>query len=174
MEGMRGRRLLLSLTVVLSVLVGTTQEVGAHSVYVYDGTYASDTNCTWVRSEISHGTQNSGYSRVDVESWYRWESPGGFGSYDCYTQWDRSAWKIRAKYTVMKKIAGTEDWAWCLNTDWYYNQSTTWQYVIHGWHGENYSPPCGHGDYATSGGGYVENGGTWYGGYVFAAQHWLP
>jgi hypothetical protein len=169
---MKRYRAILALIAALSLLAGTVETTSAHSISTWTETYASDTNCTKGYAEISHGTQDSGYSRVEVESRYRLETP--FGGYDCYTQWDRSAWQIRAKYTLLKKIDGTEDWAWCVNSEWYYNQSTMWAFAIEAWHGENYTPPCGHGDYATSGGAFVENGGTWYGGYAWAGQHWLP
>ena len=74
---MKRYRAILALIATLSLLAGTVETTSAHSVYTWTETYASDTNCTKGYAEISHGTQDSGYSRVEVESRYRWETPQG-------------------------------------------------------------------------------------------------
>lgn len=169
---MRTRRFMLVLGLAFSLMLSTALLASAHSVYVEDWVYASDTNCTKGRSEVSHG-DGGGYVRVDAGSWYYFDDP--WFPHACGEAFPRSAWKIRAKYTFLIKDEATGNWNWCVNSEWYYNQDTTSTFVIEDWpNGGGPTPPCGNGNYATSGGAYVENGGTWYGEYVWAGQHWLP
>ncbi len=166
---MRARRLILTLTMMLSLMAAMFQTASAHSVYDRGFPYQTEGACTAVRSEISDGTGGGGYSRVDAESWFHdpvWNSW-------CNVQTYKTAYEMRAKYTLIKYNDATGNWDWCRNSDWFYNGNGGYSFMIQAWHGE-YEPPCGHGYYGTSGGGYVLTNGQWNGGYVYGWQHYLP
>ncbi len=168
-DGMRTQRLVAALLVALSIMAGSSQAVGAHSVYEENWVYwTQDANCTWGRSEISHGS-GGGYVRVDVRANYI--DIGNF--VPCSTESYRSPYQLRAKYTAIKYNEGTGNWDWCFNSQWYYNGTGGATFVIEDWLG-NTEPPCGAGWYGNSGGSFVYHNGQWYGDYLYGWQHWLP
>jgi hypothetical protein len=152
------RRLLGAVVVVLAVVGALTEPAAAHYVYAKHTTYASDTNCTGSRAEISHG-DGGGYSKADTYSWYRWTSLIG-GDMDCQTNWKRPPGHLIAALQHYKFSVYRHRWEVCRYTNWYRNGSEAWQFMLWTRHGTQ--PDCGAGYYATMSWGAVWNNSTWF------------
>jgi hypothetical protein len=151
----------LMTVLIASLVVLTTSPVMAHYVYEDVLVYASNADCTKVRSEISHGS-GGGYSRTDV-------TPKYFQNTHCHTGWTRPAGYIAAQYQLYKWTGS--QWAVCGGTPWYYNATSANKLTIASNDGS--SPLCGPGYYGTLSHGFVWNK-AWHGGSLWSDYHYLP
>jgi hypothetical protein len=158
---------LLALSIALGFLLGSTFPASAHYVYQQGLTYISSLNCTETRSEISHGN-GGGYSRADAKSLYVLQTTQG--SFNCANVLSRPPGYLAAKWQLYK-VVGSELHL-CSQGSWSYNNVSTYSWYTYWYHG--YAPPCGSGYYATYGAGFVNVNGTWYGGWIWARDHYLP
>lgn len=152
-------RLLMLPLLIGALLGGTAGPALAH--YVYDGawTYASGSNCTHQRAEVSHGSWGKGYAKVDTRSDYK------VTSYDCMGDWTRPPGYITSTIRYLKWTGSY--WGVCTSRDYASNTTTTDKYV----RALNFgSTPCGAGYYYTDHNGYVWNG-AWYGGYMSSGSY---
>jgi hypothetical protein len=141
------------------LLGGTTGTALAHVVYEGAWTYASSTNCTHNRAEVSHGTYGKGYMKVDVRSDYK------VLDVDCVGDWTRPAGYIAIKWRYLKWTGSS--WGVCQSQDYTYNSITTDKVI----RVRDYqTQPCGAGYYMTDTNGYVYNG-SWYGGYLHSGTY---
>lgn len=158
------RRSWLVVLVGIGLMVVTAQPAAAHYVYEDVYVYASDADCTKVRSEISHGS-GGGYSRTDVTAKYYYPIIG----IQCYTEWSRPAGYIALRYTLLKWNGSS--WAVCAGIGWYYNSVVAKKLTASYNYGTR--PWCGSGYYGTMSDGYVYNG-AWHGGSLWSGYHYLP
>jgi len=154
-----GNRLMTIVGALLVIL--TTSPAMAHYVYEDVLVYASDADCTKVRSEISHGS-GGGYSRTDVTPKYLQHTP-------CYTEWTRPAGYIALQYQLYKWTGS--QWAVCVGIPWHYNSTPAKKLTAFYNYGS--SPLCGPGYYGTLSHGFVWNEG-WHGGSLWSGYHYLP
>ena len=163
---MQARRLLPGLVGTAIVLtVFTAGAAYAHYAYGAGTVYESSIDCTWIRSEVSHGDGN-GYYKGNVEV------KRNFGDMHCGERWSRPAGNVRIHLHGMKRVGST--WAACWGTSpyWKYNSSSTskLESIVR----PTKAPACGAGTYRTdsSGAGY---NGAWHGGTVLSGEgHRLP
>lgn len=139
----------------------------AHVVYENGYSYSSSTNCTWQKSEISHGSQGTGYWKSEVNSkYFNFTTKGHCGSY-----WSRPTGYLAARYITAHWLHG--QWNYCTGIDWQFNGSSGHHYKAAVNNGYPW-PPCGQGIYySTTALGSVYNGG-WYGGQLTSGYHILP
>lgn len=142
----------------------------AHYIYESGYTYTSNDDCTWNRSEISHGV-GGGYSKVDVKS-----SVGAIvedlGFVRCAANSNRPVDHIRAAWDLGKWDGSS--WSVCRLSPWYKNNSSASSLTVSQIHG--YNPVCRDGSYRTLGWGHLKINGAWYGGSLSsgATGHTLP
>lgn len=149
-------------------LVGATA-AAAWAHYVYDFKYVwEDGNgkCLKNRSEISDGSNEGGYSKVNAfpqKESYIWNGTG-WSKVNCAVGWSRD---LKVK-TILQKRQSDGSWANCASTDWKYGNSVTELQQEKYW-----SSPCGSGYYRTKGLTYLELNGTWRGGANTTDPHYL-
>ncbi len=139
--------------------------VYAHVIYEDGHTYTSPYNCTWSRSEISHGS-GGGYSKANLKSEQNeWRST-------CRKRLSRPIGYLRAKWELQKKSGSS--WIRCKLGNYYYNGGDASELANTRDHGT--SPPCGSGTYRTIGETGVKIGSKWYGGTLSSGVvgHTLP
>jgi hypothetical protein len=151
------------LVAVVAALIGVP--VYAHVVYEDGHTYWSDTNCTWSRAEISHGS-GGGYSKANLKS------ERNYFTSQCERRLSRPIGHLKAQWMLYKKSGSS--WGHCRTGNWYYNGGDASALTNSRDHGT--SPPCGSGEYRTKGDTGVKIGSTWYGGVLESGVigHQLP
>lgn len=158
----RVRGLVASAIVVGAVFLGGT--AFAHYVYGSGYVYVSGVDCTWIRSEVSHGSGN-GYYKGNVEIRKNVSS-------NCSNYWSRPANNVRLHLNGMKKSGST--WAACWGTSPYWKYNTSSAYKLESFVRPSSAPACGTGTYRTDTFGDGYNGG-WHGGIVVSnSGHTLP
>jgi hypothetical protein len=155
--------LLFGLAIVLGFSAGAAKEVFAHSISNEGITYySSNSNCTWARSRIDHGS-GGGYSYSDVVS-------RAYAYVACADWFQRPAGYISNQFQLYYHNGST--WQLCAWSDTHYNPTPSISYSIA--HDYGGSPPCGNGYYANHALGRVNVNGTWYGDWLWAGSHWFP
>jgi hypothetical protein len=158
----RSASVLLFSVFVLGVVVPPAT---AHYVYQSERVAKYDGQCVWNRSEISHGTNDGGYSKVNLT----FDSDGTHTAcsslYNTFT-------KARIEINLGYSQDGSTGWGTCAKVgpidfnNSYYNYKEKLE--------KYWSRPCGPGYYRTIGGvwGYKDAG--WRGGHVNSTKHKLP
>ena len=137
----------------LCALAGSV--VYSHELHQDGFTYTSDHDCTWNRSEMSHGN-GGGYSEARVAA----KKKNEFINLTCFNPFHRPANHLKVKYKLYKQSGSS--WNLCAHTSWTYNNYSTTELTIYTYHGA--SPVCGNGTYKTLSFGYLKNNNQWRGG----------
>ena len=156
-----------ALQVLLVSLLGASIAVPvyAHVNYEDGHTYTSPYNCTWSRSEISHGS-GGGYSKANLKS------EQNQARRTCRKRLSRPIEHLRAKWVLHKKTGSA--WIPCRTGHYWYNGRDSSELEARKNHAT--SPPCGSGEYMTMGETGVKIGSKWFGGKLSsgARGHILP
>ena len=160
---MRSKLAIGILAAVVAALIGVP--VYAHVVYEDGYTWSSNHNCTWGRSEISHGS-GGGYSKATVESEVNLEDK------ICAQRYWRPINYLKSKWDLQYKVNG--QWIRCKKGNTWYNGRKAWKLANYKNHGS--SPLCGNAEYRTVGESKVRLGNDWWGGDLSSGVygHWLP
>jgi hypothetical protein len=126
--------------------------------------------CVINRSEISHGSNGTGYNIVRAIAKEQAVTP--WGTFPCEKTWDRGPGYLRSKIHFVKHISGNT-WGMCYDSGWYYNSTTANEFDLYKNWGSG-GPPCGSGTYATHGHTGTKLNGTWHGGSILSGGHQLP
>jgi hypothetical protein len=159
---------LLAMVIVVGFVLGATQRTLAH--YVYQQGYVfqrPQSNCTWSRSETSHGN-GGGYSKGDTAS--KTYVAHSWGGAECGADAPRPAGYMKTQLDLYKWTGSY--WGLCRRVNWVYNTTNTYWYAIETYYGA--TPPCGNGTYRTDTHSYVNMTGTWEGGPLNSGDHILP
>lgn len=164
-------RWLLPLVFAIAAIAPATvavQPSSADYIYTKVTTYASDTNCTGGRAEVSHGN-GGGYAKADTYSWYA-QYGGPWGDVHCARNFARPVNYLITTYDLYKWTGSA--WGYCTGWQgWSYNNVATHQWYV--WTNFGTQPPCGAGYYGTMQSGYAWNN-AWFGGGTWSGYHALP
>jgi hypothetical protein len=125
-----------------------------------------DGKCLDARAEVSHGSSDHGYRRVDVYT--QKEGAGGF--VNCAVGWERPIGWLKARSIYWKYYKNAEEWAVCRNTGWAANGQATDAIRQEKSYADE---PCGNGWYDTMAGGSHFFDGSWVGGFVHSGYHYF-
>lgn len=164
----RRLQMLFAFAILTGLFLGATHRTVAH--YVYQQGYIFQRpqgNCTWSRSEVSHGN-GGGYSKGDTAS--KTYQAHVWGGAECGADAPRPANYMKTKLDLY--VWTGSYWGLCRASQWGYNPSNTYWYSVETYHGT--TPPCGNATYRTDTHSYVNMTGTWEGGVLFSGNHTLP
>lgn len=159
----RMKKVGIVLSLVLCLGVATVGPVLAHYVYNIDYTWSggSNGNCVKARSEISHGTNDGGYSAADTWTYQK------VGTINCIGGWNRPPGYLSAEADLWYWTGS--QWAVCASTNTVYNTNDSWHITKT----KNWSRPCGHASYYTNAGAFTYYNNAWKGGYLWSSAHYL-
>jgi hypothetical protein len=156
-------RLLLSVIMVLSFVLGAAQTVSADNRLNEGFTYKSaDFNCTYGRTDLIHDTTAyHGWARVISKIVL--DNPTT-GKIICGDFSPVPGGYMRLKIQYLKWNGSI--WGFCGETPTYYNNVNASEFNLTEGNHPNGSAPCGAGSYSVQGVGAVLVNGTWYGGPI--------
>lgn len=145
--------------------------VAAHYVYEDERVAHYEGQCVFDRSEISHGNNNNGYSKVDMS--FLSDVPEIPYSADCISQFNSFASKTKMSLRLSYSANGSTNWGTCADLGSKEATDNTHYGFTKRWD-KYWNLPCGAGYYRTFGGawGWKDNG--WRGGVVNSTMHKLP
>lgn len=161
----RRRRGALAALAALIMLVGGATPASAHYVYQKDEVWeGGDGKCVRAYSEISHGNNDNGYSKVVSTALKRFNTPSG--SYDCTYNWKRPPGELSARAVVYRWVNNT--WQAASATSFRYNVVEGNELTV-----TSYWDLAHNAYYGTSGGAWATYNGDFKGGYQWSGSHFL-
>jgi hypothetical protein len=143
------------------VLVGAYGTASAHYVYEQGWLYYSGDDCSWGRSEVSHGI-GFGYSKSDLNAHIRSNTTGN----NCGDTFQRPPGFLTVRQYYIGHFA--PGWGTCKDTGWLLNTNNTWTMTV----ARTHPYFCGKTYYQTDSSMHVYNGG-WKGASLLSGMHYI-